>query len=71
MKCVRIVGQGVPVRMSDADARAIVAVDKDGEYCSKSFWRKWYQSPYYRERGMDGRSRIDSRGRIVAMESGS
>lgn len=42
MKCVRIVGQGVPVRMSDTDAFTIVHVDKDGEYCSKTFWKQWY-----------------------------
>ena len=41
-KCIRIVGQGVPVRMSDADAFQIVERDKDGEYCSKRFWRNWY-----------------------------
>jgi hypothetical protein len=44
MKCVRVVGQGVPVRMSDADAFQIVHIDHDGEYCSKSFWKKWYDT---------------------------
>lgn len=38
-KCIRIVGQGVPVRMSDADAFQVVVRDKDGEYCSKNFWK--------------------------------
>lgn len=42
MKCVRLVGQGVPVRMSDEEAFQIVERDKDGEYCSKSFWKDWW-----------------------------
>ena len=43
MKCVRFVGQGVPVRLSDQQAFRIVEIDKDGEYCSKTFWRNWYR----------------------------
>lgn len=42
MKCIRAVGQGVPVRMSDDDAFQIVERDRDGEYCSKNFYKKWY-----------------------------
>jgi hypothetical protein len=38
-KCIRIVGQGVPVRMSDEDAFQVVERDHDGEYCSKAVWR--------------------------------
>lgn len=68
-KCVRIVGQGVPVRLSDDDAFTIVHRDLDGEYCPKNFWKRWYapsaefpdkevKPPFY--------GRIDSRGRIVA-----
>ena len=49
-KCVRMVGQGVPVRMSNEDAFRIVHNEKGGEYCSKSFWKEWYkkldQVPY-------------------------
>lgn len=41
-KCLRIVGQGVPCRMSDDDAFQIVVRDGDGEYCPKKFWRAWY-----------------------------
>jgi hypothetical protein len=41
-KCFRVVGQGVPVRMSDDDAFQVVIRDGDGEYCSKKFWRDWY-----------------------------
>lgn len=41
-KCIRLVGQGVPVRVTDAEAREIVERDQDGQYCSKSFWRDWY-----------------------------
>lgn len=41
-KCIRVVGQGVPVRMSDEDAFQVVVRDGDGEYCPKSFFKKWY-----------------------------
>ena len=43
-KCIRIVGQGVPVRMSDEDAFQVVVRDGDGEYCSKRFWKDWYDN---------------------------
>jgi hypothetical protein len=42
MKCVQVVGQGVPIRLSDDEAFQLVHNDKDGEYCSKSFWKSWY-----------------------------
>lgn len=60
-KCVRIVGQGVPVRMSDDDAFTIVHRDLDGEYCPKSFWQKWYDENH-RPRAY---STISPTGRIV------
>lgn len=41
MKCVRLVGQGVPYRFTDAKARQIVEKDGDGEYCPKSFFKDW------------------------------
>lgn len=41
-KCIRVVGQGVPVRMSDEDAFQLVVRDGDGQYCSKKLWREWY-----------------------------
>lgn len=41
MKCIRVVGQGVPVRLTNEQAHEIVERDKDGEYCSKSFWKNW------------------------------
>jgi hypothetical protein len=41
-KCIRVVGHGVPVRMSDDDAFQIVERDLDGEYCSKRFFKEWY-----------------------------
>lgn len=41
MKCVRMVGQGIPVRVSNEDAHQIVEIDKDGEYCSKSFFKQF------------------------------
>lgn len=43
MKCVRMVGQGVPVRMPDDEAHQIVVHEGDGEYCSKSFWKGWHR----------------------------
>lgn len=42
MKCVRIVGQGVPVRVTDEVARRVVEQEHDGEYCPKSFFKDWY-----------------------------
>lgn len=44
MKCIRVVGQGVPIRMSDEDAFQWVERDGDGEYCSKSFWKEWHKA---------------------------
>ena len=49
-KCFRVVGQGVPVRMSDDDAFQVVERDGDGEYCPKSVWKKERASPYRVER---------------------
>lgn len=42
-KCFQVVGQGVPVRMSDDDAFQVVVRDSDGQYCSKAHWREWHQ----------------------------
>jgi hypothetical protein len=41
-KCVQVVGQGVPSRLSDDDAFQIVERDHDGQYCSKAIWRNFY-----------------------------
>jgi hypothetical protein len=41
-KCIQVVGQGIPVRMSDDDAFQVVERDHDGQYCSKNVWRDWY-----------------------------
>lgn len=41
MLCVRVVGQGVPVRMSDKDAQKLVKIG-DAEYCPKQFWKDWW-----------------------------
>lgn len=43
MKCVRVVGQGVPVRMPSEYAYTLVEKDHDGEYCTKKFWRDWHR----------------------------
>ena len=42
MKCVQLVGQGVPVRVSDEDAYQLVVIDKDAEYCPKWIWKQHY-----------------------------
>lgn len=41
MKCVRLVGQGIPARVPDTEAAAIVR-EFDGEYCPKSFYRAFW-----------------------------
>lgn len=64
MKCVRIVGQGVPCRMSDVKAREIVEHDKDGEYCSKSFFKNWWRKVKEIEAD-EHRIRNDARGTKV------
>lgn len=63
-KCVQIVGQGVPVRLSNDDAHRVVAVEHDGQYCPKSVFKK------YRAEHPDhpALSRIDSQGKIVAYD---
>jgi hypothetical protein len=61
MKCVQIVGQGIPVRLSDDDAFQIVERDKDGEYCPKHVWKEFYDATENRRLV----ARIDSKGRIV------
>jgi len=38
-KCFQVVGQGIPVRMSDEDAFQIVDRDRDGQYCPKHVWK--------------------------------
>jgi len=42
MKCIQVVGQGVPVRVTDEDAAEIITRDKDGSYCPKHVWKQWY-----------------------------
>jgi hypothetical protein len=42
MKCVQVVGQGIPVRLSNEDARHLVEVDHDGQYCPKSVWKQFH-----------------------------
>lgn len=50
-KCFQVVGQGIPVRMSDDDAFQVVVRDGDGQYCSKTMWRARRASAYCTERG--------------------
>lgn len=50
-KCFQLVGQGIPVRMSDEDAFQIVDRDGDGQYCSKTMWRERRASDYCVKQG--------------------
>lgn len=43
MKCVQVVGQGIPHRMRDHDAAQLVA-EGDAEYCSKSVWKEFHDN---------------------------
>jgi len=45
-KCIQLVGQGVPVRMSDEDAFQVVERDHDGQYCPKRVWKEERASEY-------------------------
>lgn len=54
MKCIRVVGQGVPCRVTNEVAFRVVDLDKDGEYCSKRFFKEWYANdPAARENATD------------------
>jgi hypothetical protein len=64
MKCIQVVGQGIPVRMSDADAAQVIA-EGDGEYCAKAVWKRFHDrnaDPDYRQRR---RCHLNSRGEII------
>lgn len=50
-KCFQVVGHGIPVRMSDADAFQIVERDKDGQYCPKRVWKEERASAFRVEQG--------------------
>lgn len=43
MKCIQVVGQGIPVRLPDEVAFQVVVREGDGQYCSKSLWREHYR----------------------------
>jgi hypothetical protein len=43
MKCIRIIGQGVPVRLRNTEADKIVRVG-DGEYCTKRVFKDYKAS---------------------------
>jgi hypothetical protein len=61
-KCVQIVGQGVPIRLSNDDAHRIVAINHDGQYCPKSVFKAYRKNhPEH-----PANSRIDSQNKIVA-----
>lgn len=61
MKCVRVVGQGIPIKLSDDDAFRLVERDRDAQYCSKSFWKEWYADSMLDR----GAYRLTKDGRIV------
>lgn len=68
-KCFQLVGQGIPVRMSNADAFQIVDRDKDGQYCPKSVWKKRRASDYCVENNDNCLGKLMPNGRIVATET--
>jgi hypothetical protein len=63
-KCVQIVGQGIPARMSDDDAARIVR-EGDGQYCPKRVWKNFHDNNADERFRTRVGSRIDQRGRIV------
>lgn len=65
MKCVRVVGQGVPVRLTDEDALQLVDRDKDGEYCPKAFWKEWYDNHTSEAHRVRVYCKLNERGRVV------
>lgn len=64
-KCFRVVGQGVPVRMSDNDAFQVVVRDHDGEYCPKSVWKRERASDYRLENGVVSKPEDNGLRRLV------
>lgn len=43
MKCVQMVGQGIPIRVTDAHAAEIVERDHDGQYCPKRVFKEYIE----------------------------
>lgn len=43
-KCVQVVGQGIPIRVSDDFAIQLVRRDLDASYCPKRVWREFYKT---------------------------
>lgn len=37
----RVVGQGIPVRLTRQAGRQLVEIEKDGEYCDKAVWEDY------------------------------
>jgi hypothetical protein len=68
-KCFQLVGQGTPVRMSDADAFQIVNRESDGQYCPKSVWRKERASAYNTERGSTCLFKLSPTAGLVEVET--
>ena len=63
-KCVQLVGQDIPVRLSNEDAHRIADMfgDHDGQYCPKSVFKKYrIEHPEH-----PALHRIDSQNKIVA-----
>lgn len=68
-KCFQVVGQGVPVRMSDADALQIVERDQDGQYCPKSVWKRERDGDYRTEQGDTCLYKLGANGRLVSVST--
>lgn len=60
-KCFQVVGQGVPVRMSDEDAFQIVDRDHDGQYCPKHVWKAERASAYRTKQGDNCLRKLEGR----------
>lgn len=66
MKCVQVVGQGVPIRVSEDDAQALVNIG-DAQYCPRHVWREFYDhSTFWQEKGGRQWAALDRKGAIVA-----
>jgi hypothetical protein len=60
-KCVQVVGQGLPIRVSNDDAYRLVHIDHDAQYCPKSVF-KAYRKDHPEHPAL---SRINSQNKIV------
>lgn len=61
MKCIQLLGQGIPIRVTNDDADFLVRTDHDAEFCPKSVFKEYRKAhPEH-----PARSRIDVRRHAV------